>query len=170
MIGLRNGSSGFPAFLRASLIRAQKPAQTGALQLVPPSWDTCPWKTREAPLSGSAVTLTSGTSRSLPGGTPAPVCQTGRGNRELLPPPLPVQAISPVTEPLGASVRLVPPTPITGRIGRLIGKTRQQTAAGQSHPNSGNLIARLYVQRSHETAVHPDAGSSRAAVLQRLTG
>src|SRR5947209_15438595 len=107
------GSAALWAFARASLMRAQKPAHIGALQLVPPIWTTFPWKMRKAPLLGSAARLTSGTSRSLPGGTPIPFCHGGRPKKTLLPPPLPDQALSAATPPLAVSVRDVPPTPTT---------------------------------------------------------
>src|SRR5260370_38174193 len=113
MSGLRNGSKGLWALVGASLIKAQKPAQPGALQLVPPICVTCPWNTRKAPLLGSAARLTSGTSRLVPAGTPAPVCQTGRLKKILVPPPLPAHATSEATVPFSASPNLCPPTPIT---------------------------------------------------------
>jgi hypothetical protein len=88
-------------------------AHTGALQLVPPIWVALPWKTRKAPVFGSAARLTSGTSRCVPLGIPAPVCQGGRWNRMLFPPPLPLQPVSLLTLPSAPSRRVVPPTPTT---------------------------------------------------------
>src|SRR6185436_8843907 len=111
--GLRKGSGGFFALTRASLISAQNPAQTGALQLVPPICCTLPFSTTNAPLLGSAARLTSGTSRLLPAGTPLPFCHGGRGKKMLVPPPLPVHPTSLATVPFAASVSVVPPTPIT---------------------------------------------------------
>src|SRR6266404_3256095 len=113
MSGLRNGKNGLFALALASFIRAQKPAQVGALQLVPPIWLTCPFKKTKAPLLGSAARLTSGTSRLVPAGTPPPVCHTGRSKKILVPPPLPDHAVSDETPPLAVSVSRVPPTPIT---------------------------------------------------------
>src|SRR5207248_11030975 len=66
-----------------------------------------------APVFGSAAALTSGTSRSAPGGTPGPFCHGGRGKKMLLPPPLLVHATSEETVPLFANDNVVPPTPIT---------------------------------------------------------
>src|SRR5471032_1819112 len=66
-----------------------------------------------APSLGSAVRLTSGTSRLVPLGTPGPVCQTGRGNKTLLPTPPSAQPVSSATLPSAAKARVVPPTPIT---------------------------------------------------------
>src|SRR5207249_9952517 len=111
--GLRKPISGLPAFWRASLINAQKPAQTGALQLVPPICWTWPLKITNAPVLGSAARLTSGTSRPLPFGTPWAFCHAGRAKKMLRPPPLSGQPDSRWTVPLAASARLVPPTPTT---------------------------------------------------------
>src|SRR5262245_54059229 len=111
--GLRKPSGALPAFCRASLISAQKPAHTGALQLVPPICCTWPLKITSAPVFGSAARLTSGTRRPLPCGTPAPFCHTGRPKKTLRPPPLSGHPDSRRTVPLVARVRLVPPTPIT---------------------------------------------------------
>src|SRR3954451_8609158 len=113
MIGLRNGRAGLPALMRASFIRAQNPAQAGALQLVPPIWSDAPLRKMNAPLLGSAVRLTSGTRRFVPAGKPAPFCQSGRSKKRLTPPPLSGQATSSSTAPDDPRVRLVPPTPIT---------------------------------------------------------
>src|SRR5208282_791581 len=74
---------------------------------------TRPFNTRKAPSSGLAVRLTSGTSRSLPGGTPLPVCHWGRPKKMLLPPPLLDQPDSSLTVPSDARLKLVPPTPTT---------------------------------------------------------
>src|ERR1700712_5241933 len=111
--GLRNGRGSLPAFIRASLVSAQKPAQTGALQLVPPICTTLPASIKNAPSSGSAVTLTSGTRRLVPFGTELPFCHAGRLKNRLLPPPPLVQPISCETAPLVFSTRLVPPTATT---------------------------------------------------------
>src|SRR5262249_6368827 len=113
MIGLRKGKGGFFAFDRASLSNAQKPAHTGALQLVPPICSTWPCNTIRAPSSGSAVPLTSGTRRSFPAGTPGPFCHEGRLKKMLLPPPALGQALSEATSPVWRRNKLVPPTPIT---------------------------------------------------------
>src|SRR3977135_569225 len=113
MSGLRNGNNGLCAFVLASLISAQKPAQTGALQLVPPICDDCPRNTTKAPLFGSAARLTSVSNRFVPGGTPGPVCHMGRSKKILVPPPLLVHAVSDCAAPVSASVNLVPPTPTT---------------------------------------------------------
>src|SRR6476646_209589 len=112
MSGLRNGSGGLLALVRASFNKAQKPAQVGALKLVPPNCCATTFRTTVAPVLGSASELTSGTSLCVPL-TPAPVCHAGRGKKILLPPPLPVQPVSLDTLPLAASLREVPPTPIT---------------------------------------------------------
>src|SRR6516165_2466222 len=72
-----------------------------------------PLNTRKAPSLGSAARLTSGTSRSLPAGTPTPFCHGGRANRTLLPPPPLTQPRSPCTCPFDLSVKVVPPTPTT---------------------------------------------------------
>jgi hypothetical protein len=44
-----------PAVARDSLISAQEPAHTGALQLVPPICCTFPWKKTSAPRLGLAA-------------------------------------------------------------------------------------------------------------------
>src|ERR1700733_5685352 len=103
--GFRNPRAGFPPFWRASLIRAQKPAQTGALQLVPPIPIELPPKTSNAPVFGSAAAHTSGTSRFVPPGIPLPTCQAGRGKNRLTPPPLAVQPVSDVTAPVASRRR-----------------------------------------------------------------
>src|SRR5271166_3892566 len=94
-------------------MRAQKAAQVGALQLVPPICCVSPWKMMNAPVSGAATSETSGTSRSVPVGTPVPVCHGGREKKMLFPPPLPIQPISSATAPARLSVKLVPPTATT---------------------------------------------------------
>src|SRR5947209_399216 len=112
MSGFRNGRAGLPALILASLMRAQKPAQSGALQLVPPIWTVLPWKIRKAPVFGSATAATSGTRRAVPG-SPVLVCQAGRVKKMLLPPPLLTQPVSLETAPLVLRWRVVPPTPTT---------------------------------------------------------
>src|SRR4051812_38276563 len=99
--------------MRASLIKAQKPAQTGALQLVPPNCTAAPCNITSAPVLGAAARLTSGTRRMAPGGTPGPICQLGRAKKMLVPPPLPGQPVSLATAPLACRLRTVPPTPTT---------------------------------------------------------
>src|ERR1041385_5914797 len=113
MSGFKKPSGDLPAFDRASFMSAQKPAQTGALQLVPPICSTLPLTTRNAPVLGSATRLTSGTSRCVPESIPFPVCHEGRVNRILLPPPLPAHAVSLATPPVPVRTRRVPPTPTT---------------------------------------------------------
>src|ERR1700728_4709539 len=94
---------------------AQNPAQTGALQLVPPNspGNCLPFRIKKTPSAGSAVRLTSGTSRFVPEVMPEPTCQTGRLIDLLFPPPLPDQPLSSETVPLAARTRVVPPTPMT---------------------------------------------------------
>src|SRR5215469_12218497 len=94
-------------------MRAQNAAHTGAAQLVPPTCCGMPFRTTMPPVRGSATRLTSGTRRSLPAGTPVPVCHGGLLNTTLLPPPLPDQPVSLATVPSALSRRLVPPTPTT---------------------------------------------------------
>src|SRR5215469_15805996 len=113
MSGLRKGRDGLPAFWRASLISAQKPAQTGALQLVPPICVTLPCSTRSAPVLGSAAAHTSGTWRALSDGTPAPFCHGGFLKKMLLPPPPLLHPVSLATWPFALKDRVVPPTATT---------------------------------------------------------
>src|ERR1022692_3721705 len=93
---------------------AQKAVQTGVPQLVPPISYAIPPTSISAPWFGSAAAATSGTHRIVPLGTPVPICQDGRLNTALTPPPLSDQAVSPVTVLVVVSnIRLVPPTPVT---------------------------------------------------------
>ncbi len=89
------------------------PAQTGALQLVPPMAMALPLTMRKAPVLGSAAAQTSGTSRSAPVGTPVATCHAGRLNRMLRPPPPAAQPVSDEMVPSAARSSLVPPTAMT---------------------------------------------------------
>src|SRR6516165_6786596 len=90
------------------------PAHVGELQLVPPYCCSSPLRKTTPPVSGSAASATSGTSRFDPAGTPGPVCQSGREKNWLTPPPPLNQALSLLTTPVGISrFRVVPPTAVT---------------------------------------------------------
>src|SRR5260221_12443213 len=54
---------GAPLATRIWLIRAQMPAQTGELKLVPPNCAACPSRIKNTPVFGSASSATSGTNR-----------------------------------------------------------------------------------------------------------
>src|SRR6516164_1578202 len=112
MSGFRKPSGCLPALTRAELMRAHIPAQTGALQLVPPICRGLPFSTISAPKSGSAVALTSGTSLRLPL-ILVPACHLGRRKYMLMPPPPEDQPPSLATVPSAASSKVVPPTATT---------------------------------------------------------
>src|SRR5438128_1762053 len=111
MSGFRKASGALPPATLDSFISAQKPAQAGALQLVPPIATGVPLSTTRPPWLGSAVSATSGTRRLVP--AIVTFCQAGRGKKRLLPPPLPCQPDSLETLPSAASLSVVPPTPMT---------------------------------------------------------
>src|SRR5271170_6672916 len=109
--------AGCPALARAWLIRALKPAQVGLPQLVPPTPYCKPFRIMTPPLYGSAVSETSGTARIVPAGTPSPLCQEGRVNCWLMPPPVAPEELFQTTSVLALPLVLrasdVPPTPVT---------------------------------------------------------
>src|SRR6516162_10488864 len=79
----------------AALIRAIRPAQSGATALVPPELNHTPSTRTFHPVAGSASPLTSGVPRLESGvGLPPdlvtcrPFCQDGRANTALTPPPV----------------------------------------------------------------------------------
>ena len=107
------GSGETSALPLACWMRAQKPANSGAARLVPPTCVLWPFTITIAPLLGSASKAMSGTPRKFEvPSTPEFFCHTGAGSVTLGPPPVPLHTVSPAQAvPLVDSV--VPPMDIT---------------------------------------------------------